>query len=280
VQRQIEILQGKFWRWVRPFHSPITRVLRKRLGREYFSHPEMKLPPAYEAVQLEVERQLHHYLHVPAEKIEQVVIVGANDGSEINRLKHSYPKSRFLCFEPSPQWFDALSRNFRTVDFVEARKLALSNSSGMATFHELPMAGNGSLLPPDLAKWSIFNQQEDNKVTAFQVQLSTLDVEAKSLERIDLLWIDVQGAEGQVLRGSFNTLHRVEAVFLEVALTDSPYQGALCFSQLDDLLKSFGFLCVGLGTDASNFSGNAFWIKNPAGRMPSISEKLSAVAQT
>ncbi len=61
--------------------------MRKRLGREYFSHPEMELPPAYEAVQLEVERRLHHYLHVDPESIEQIVIVGANDGGEIPRLR-------------------------------------------------------------------------------------------------------------------------------------------------------------------------------------------------
>jgi FkbM family methyltransferase len=239
----------------------------------------MELPSAYETVQLEVERRLHHYLHVDSKSIEQIVIIGANDGSEIPRLRRTYPRSRFLCFEPSPAGYNKLTENFRETDYVQARKLALSDSSGIATFHELPMAGNGSLLPPDPAKWSTFNQQKENEVTAFQVQLSTLDAEANSLERIDLLWIDVQGAEGQVLRGGFNTLPRVEAIFLEVALIDSPYQGAFRFSQLDELLRSFGFLCVGLGIDAGNYSGNALWVQNLADRMDSTSEKLSATAR-
>ena len=85
----VKDLKKIFWDGIRPLHSPFTKAMRKRFGREYFSHPEMELPPAYEAVQLDVERHLHRYLHIPAEKIEQIVIVGANDGTEINlRLRH------------------------------------------------------------------------------------------------------------------------------------------------------------------------------------------------
>lgn len=34
-------------------HSPFRKAARSRLRRNYFQHPEMELPPAYEAVQLE-----------------------------------------------------------------------------------------------------------------------------------------------------------------------------------------------------------------------------------
>src|SRR6266513_151267 len=121
-------LKRKFWDVVRPLHSPLTRAARRRLGRNYFAHPEMELPPAYEAVQLEVERRLHCYLHVPTAQIEQIVIIGANDGGEIWRLRHSYPRSQFLCFEPSPKWYRKLSNNFRGADFIKTRELALSDS--------------------------------------------------------------------------------------------------------------------------------------------------------
>ena len=238
--------------------------MRRRFGREYFAHPEMVLPPAYEAMQLEVERRLHHYLHIDPERIEQIVIVGANDGGEIPRLRRTYPRSRFLCFEPSPVWYNELTENFRKADYVENRKVALSEHSGTATFHELPLAGNGSLLPPNREHWSSFSQTKDNEVTSFEVTMSTLDQEAKDLERIDLLWVDVQGAEGCVLKGGTETLRRVAAVFLEVALTESPYQGTVLFPEIQRMLTDFGFLCVGLGVDGWNYSGNALWIRNPA----------------
>src|SRR5436309_1338177 len=106
----VDLLKTKFWDFVRPLHSPLTKAVRRRLGRNYTEHAEMELPPAYEAVQLEVERRLHNYLQIPAEQIQQIVIVGANEGTEIRRLRRSYPRSRFLCFEPSPMWYNKLVR--------------------------------------------------------------------------------------------------------------------------------------------------------------------------
>ena len=35
-------LKHKLWDLIRPFHSPLTRALRQRLGRNYQDHPEME----------------------------------------------------------------------------------------------------------------------------------------------------------------------------------------------------------------------------------------------
>ncbi|MBA3606925.1 MAG: FkbM family methyltransferase [Chthoniobacterales bacterium] len=258
---KIDDLKNQFWELIRPLHSPLTRAVRKRLGRNYHEHPEMELPPAYEAVQLEVERRLHQYLHVSREEIQQIVIVGANDGGEIHRMKLAYPRCRFLCFEPSPMWFGKLTAGFAGRNFVESRQLALAESSGSATFHELPLGGNGSLLPPDRERWSRMNQMADNRVTTYDVEVSTLDHEARDLSRIDLLWMDVQGAEGRVLKGGQATLDRTEAAFLEVSLVPSAYRGGMLFTEMDQTLSQYGFTCVGLGIDGWNFTGNALWIK-------------------
>ena len=259
-----------FWATVRPLHSPVTRALRRRLGRGYADHPEMELPPAYDFIQLETERRLHQYLHCSAKQVEQIVIIGANEGGEIPRLRRSYPHGRFLCFEPSPRWFRILDQRFRGADYVETRELALSDTPGTAVFHELPLAGNGSLLAPDPVRWSQFTETKQNDITSFEVSCSTLDQEATALERIDLLWIDVQGAEFQVLRGATETLTRVEALFLEVALVESPYQGGSLLAQLDSFLKEFGFTSVGLGLDPGNYTGNGLWIKNTAAKLDGV----------
>jgi FkbM family methyltransferase len=256
-----DAVKRKLFGLIRPLHAPVTRAMRRRLGRNYFEHPEMDLPPAYEAVQLEVERRLHTYLHLPAVEIKQIVIVGANEGTEIYRLRRSYPNARFRCFEPSPQWFGKLSSRFEGSRYVDRRELALSETKGTATFYELPLAGNGSLLLPDQEEWARLTRIEDNRMTSFQVEVSTLDIEAADLPHIDLLWMDVQGAEGNVLKGGVRTLGRVSAVFLEVALIDSPYCGALLYPELCAMLHNFGFLCVGLGIDGANYTGNALWAR-------------------
>ena len=119
---------------VRPLHRPLTRALRRRLGRNYAEHPEMQLPPPYEAVQFDVERNLHHYLHVRPADIRQVVIVGMHEGDETGRLQRSYPNARILGFEPHPETFQLLRRNFSHLTTVEVRCLALAAKQGKTTF--------------------------------------------------------------------------------------------------------------------------------------------------
>jgi len=263
----ISLMNGRFtrkaWDLIRPLHSPITRRLRKRLGRNYFAHPEMEVPPPYENIQMDVERNLHRYLHVPPTAIAQIVVVGAHEADEVERLHRAYAGARFLCFEPNPSAFKRLSRKFANSPYVKCSELALSDQPGTARFFELDMPGNGSLLEPDAEAWSTFNQWNKKEVSAFEVKVSTLDRESGGTA-IDLLWMDVQGGEGKVLGGAAETLKRTKAIFLEVALVRSPYKGASLFHEINRLLEAHGFLCAGLGLDAWNGTGNALFVKNLA----------------
>jgi hypothetical protein len=74
--------------------------------------------------------------------------------------------------------------------------------------------------------------------------------------------MDVQGAEGMVLAGATETLKRTRAIFIEVALTESPYKGAALFPEISARLRADNFMCVGLGTDPGNGTGNAFFVRD------------------
>ena len=251
----------KLWDVIRPLHRPLTRALRRRLGRNYQDHPEMELPPPYDAIQFDVERHLHNYLQVSADQIAHIVIVGAHRADEIERMQKSYPRAAFTCFEPNPHTHAYLVRKFAGSPGVSVAKLALSSAPGKATFYELSMEGNGSLLKPDVDSWAKATASADKSVTSFEVELSTLDVETAKLPAIDLLWMDVQGAEGQVLSGATEALKRIKAVFVEIALVHSPYGGAELFPQIKARLETAGFMCTGLGVDAHKGDGNAFFVK-------------------
>jgi FkbM family methyltransferase len=251
-----------FWNAVRPLHRPITCMLRRRLGRNYAEHPEMQLPPPYEMMQLEVERNLHGYLHVRPSAIEQIVIVGMHEADEIPRMRRAYPNARYLGFEPNPETHARLLKTFANHSDVEVRKLALSNQPGSTTFYEMDQPGNGSLLKPDPKGWAEMTQWKSAGMRSFEVELSTLDREAAQLSRVDLLWMDVQGAEGLVLAGGNETLRRTRAVFLEVALTQSPYEGTVLFPEIATRLQRDNFICAGLGIDGWNGTGNALFVRD------------------
>jgi FkbM family methyltransferase len=255
-------MNNLMWNLVRPFHSPITRALRRRLGNGYFNHPEMELLPPYDAIQIDVERHLDTYLHVRPEEISQIVIVGTGEAEEIPRLRRSYPQARFLCFEPNPPSYANLTRKFQKVPYVTLSNLALSDKPGKTRFYEMDRPNNGSLLKPDVDAWSVFGLWKEKKMLSFDVSLSTLDQEAAALGPIDLLWMDVQGGEGAVLKGADKTLQRTKAIFLEVAMIYSPYQGTILFPEICAMLKSYNFTCVGMGIDGRNGSGNVLFVRH------------------
>jgi hypothetical protein len=128
-------LKHKLWDIIRPFHSPLTRNLRRRLGRNYQDHPEMELPPPYDAIQLDVERHLHDYLHLSPDEISQIIIVGANRAEEIGRLRRLYSRVLFLCFEPNPSDHQFLAKKFGQDAQVSISNLALSDAPGKARFY-------------------------------------------------------------------------------------------------------------------------------------------------
>src|SRR5690349_2973276 len=136
-------VKGRFFDLMRPLYAPVTRGLRRRLGRNYAAHPEMTLPPAYEGLQLDVERNLHTYLHCSPDSISQIVIVGAHEAEELDRLRARFSQARFLCFEPNPPSYQRLVQKFGNVAEVKLSNCALSDKAGTATFFEPELAGNG-----------------------------------------------------------------------------------------------------------------------------------------
>jgi FkbM family methyltransferase len=251
-----------FYDLLRPVYKPILKPLRRRLGRvNYYEHPEMELPKVYDAIQLEVERRLHHYLHCDPNDIRRIAIVGANKGDEIERLALSYPNAAYDCFEPSPRFLPELRRRWSANPKVTIHDVALAQTKGKARFYELSMPGNGSLLEPDIERWSSFTEWKDKSTEFFEVETRQMD-EYYQTNSPDLLWMDVQGGEMSVLLGGNETLKKTKAIFLEMTLVQGPYKGCALFSELNDLITSHGFTCCGQGIDPWNFSGVALWIKD------------------
>jgi FkbM family methyltransferase len=254
-------------RYLRPFYRPIMSRVRKRLVTEhsFLRYPEMEIPRPWDYVQFKVERDLHSYLHIAPHDIKNIVVVGANVGNEVEDLGRTYKSANFVLFEPSPRYTPELLRRHANKGNVQCITKACGKESGHVTFYELPMHGNGSFLKP-AKTWKDFNKQADDSVKEYTVEVTTLDKECHRLDQVDLLWVDVQGAEMHVLGGAENTLQKTKAVFLEVALTKSPYEGGALLHELDGLLQASGHQLTLLGLDPWNYTGNALWIQHPSER--------------
>jgi|SRR5208282_5786147 FkbM family methyltransferase len=108
-------------------------------------------------------------------------------------------------FEPDPDNFSRLAANARTYPWVTAHNSAVGDRIGEIAFYRSPIKSESG--------WgALFN--EDGQRERVSAQICTLDswASAAGIERIDLLKMDVEGAEYRVLEGAQAVIARTRPV--------------------------------------------------------------------
>jgi FkbM family methyltransferase len=156
------------------------------------------------------------------------------------------PEGRVLAFEPNPQLAAQARRN------VERSKLtnvvleegACSDTTETATLYlfDVSNSGRGSLSGANAGAGG-----------AVQVPCTPLDlvVERRHLTQVNLIKIDVEGAELKVLRGMTETIRRTRPIIL-IELEPRLLQGfSATVSDVTQLLESFGYTITPFGGHAN-----------------------------
>jgi FkbM family methyltransferase len=150
-----------------------------------------------------VKRTLAFTASTPAPRI---LDCGANVGLASLFFHRLYPKARITAFEADPALFDILSGNLRVnaAGAVEARHAALWTSTGTLTFQcEGSDSGMISALPGAV----------NGRATTVP-SLRLRDVLAEG--PVDLLKLDIEGAEDAVLADCEPVLHTVKAIVMDL----------------------------------------------------------------
>ena len=145
--------------------------------------------------------------YLPANPI--IIDCGANDGKDSIQLAKKI-KGVVHCFEPVEELFMRLKSNTKNISNIFCYRFALSNQNGMQQFFvsEGKSDASSSLLEPK-------DHLADHPETLFKKKISveaiTLDSWATQygVEKVDLLWLDMQGFELQMLEASEKILPTV-----------------------------------------------------------------------
>jgi FkbM family methyltransferase len=209
--------------------------------------------------------------------------VGANVGQSAKTYRRLYPRAEIWSFEPFPATYKTLCRSLSDERF-HPTALALSDRISNSELNIGAQSITHSLL-----------RRETDTGETIEVQTDTIDhfCWANGITNIDILKVDVEGAEERVFKGAREMFSRgaIRAVFVEVYFRPV-YERMSLFGDLNAHLNKFGFGLCGLYSLSSSGDGflsfgNALYLRHAEaergvrnGRDRSAALPYEALAQT
>lgn len=168
------------------------------------------------------------------------VDIGCAQGLYLDEMLRLAPAGHHLAFEPIPALYKNLQSRFGSHPNLTIHNLALSNEAGQAKFHwNVSNPGWSGLSERDYPS-------DQDQIEVLDVALERLDDLIPADLRIDLLKIDVEGAELKVMEGAVGTLERCRPIVIfEYGLGSAEFYEAWP-EQMFDLLEGIGLAVVSM----------------------------------
>ncbi len=170
--------------------------------------------------------------------------IGAHQGKVAITYREYFPSAVIHCFEPFPKSFRKLLMSVEVDSKIFCHKTAISDTKSTVLFNANLDSATNSLLNTDERASSFWGK--DVLDTVEQVEINTTSVDAFCLEErishIDILKIDVQGAEYSVLVGAQNMLEnqKISLIYTEL-ITCPTYEGQHTVDDYLSYLDSLGY---------------------------------------
>ncbi len=190
--------------------------------------------------------------------IENPVIleIGANDGSDSLDFCNTFKDIQLYCFEPDPRAIELFEKRFAKSEFaknIKLYQLAISDQDGEISFwmsnsdKNSPVGENwnksGSIKQPTYHliqhPWCKF----DRKINVKTLKLDSW-IKGKDIPLIHFAWIDVQGAEKNLIDGGINTINeKVMYIYTEYSKI-AMYAGDSSIKAITTALPNFELVSV------------------------------------
>jgi FkbM family methyltransferase len=170
-----------------------------------------------------------------------IVEAGAHHGNDTVELARLWPEGRIYAFEPVPHVYEHLQRNTARYANVTTYPLALGDTDGaMPMWLSDPGHDYSSSLLEPTQHLEEFPEIGFEDTTPVQVTTLASWARREGIDRIDGMWLDMQGYELAVLKAAGPILETSRAMILEV-LAKELYAGAPLWPEVQAWLESQGF---------------------------------------
>jgi FkbM family methyltransferase len=176
-----------------------------------------------------------------ASNSEIIFDVGANVGYYAIELGIAMRQTAVIhSFEPIPESFEQLQKNVilnSAADKVICNQSAISNSEGEMVLYKPRTSGSSAS--------SARNLHPNEEVETVEVPMTTLDkyMISHSLEKLDLLKIDVEGSELMVVEGALESIQRHQPVIFAELLRKWCAQFGYSPNLVLEILFPLGYRC-------------------------------------
>jgi FkbM family methyltransferase len=234
----------------------VSLIIREQILRHYLvPYSRHGVPPAI-------------LQHITSNQPLSLIDVGASRGEFSESLRQVYGLNKALLIEPQPILCTGLRNRFKNSKMI-IYECAVAESERIQEMEVLNWDYSSSLLDVrrDIKNVNTLLDLEVNQ--KIQCQVRTLDNIMEEIgwsELIDLLKLDVQGAELMALRGAEKTLRRTKMIFTEVSFCRL-YEGAPVFQEVYDYLHCQGFKLLTIsdgfrGADGDLLQGDALFYRD------------------
>ena len=195
-----------------------------------------------------------------------IVEIGAHFGEDSVRFVEAFANPTIHCFEPDPRCIEIFKKHVNNPNIV-LYEIALSNVEAELDFYQSYQTHAGKT--PDKYDWISDEDYHSKKLNnsgssslkkgykhtlseTIKVKSSRFDTwyNDNNIGEVDLAWIDVQGAERDVLEGMGDKIANVRFVWIEYG--EQEYEDAMSREQTVQYMENRGFKVVSVFSDVTS----------------------------
>ncbi|GAB4188411.1 MAG: hypothetical protein Tsb0015_08390 [Simkaniaceae bacterium] len=169
---------------------------------------------------------------------------GANNGASSFMLLKQFPRGKILAVEADPEVFQALQEKTKNHKNIFCFNYALGDRNAMVDFYEnadkSSYHSQGSVFEVSDSNW--YWEDIEVKKQPILVEMKTLDslCQEQGIQKIDMMWLDMQGAELMMLSHAKKILPNVKVIYTEVNF-EPIYHDIPLYPDVKKFLEKEGF---------------------------------------
>lgn len=180
-------------------------------------------------------------------EVKVILDIGSRDGLQSLEFNRWFPNAKILAFEPIISSFNFINEITKNIENITAYPYAINSYDGKTKFYEVY---NGNVGASSLLKTSKHQRAQAWLQKEIEVDCIRLDnfLRNNKIEFIDLIWMDVQGAEKIVIDSLGDYLDSIKAIATEAEI-ETLYENATTKNNLDNYLNNF--VCIDATPESS-----------------------------